>query len=111
MKKGDFMKKILILGAQLNGNDAVSNIIRSLIINYNSNYSFCLLSYGLKNEIFKYDDRIESIVIKNPFKFKFFYRILNKFYHILKLEDSSLSKYFLYKKILKYCKNEKYDSV
>ena len=105
------MKKVLIVGINKNGSDAVSNIIFPLIENYGKDNMFYCLGFAADNLKDKSSSNIINIPIKNPFVSNYFYRILRKFMHIVKIDNAKLASLYIYRSIRKYCKKINFDLI
>jgi len=105
------MKKILVVGASVNGSDAVSNIATLLADCGNENYLFYFLGFGDKNGNKKKINGIKDLTIVDPFKKNIFYRLLRKAMYIFKIDNAKLASHYVYKKIKKECNGIKFDYI
>ena len=108
-------KNILIIGASINSNDAVSNIIKKLLLCGDNSFTFYIFGYDrYKNEYnieqSKSKPRIIDLSIPNP-QLKLCYRVLDKMYRILHHDRDSITSMYAYYRLQRQCKGISFDLI
>lgn len=108
-------KRILIIGAAYNGEDAVSNILSDLCETMPDGYDFYM--FGYKNEVSGNTGncRIHDLSVLPPYKkhnlLSFFYRAKRRICHFFKIESYNITEMYAYQSLKKKSRNNHYDLV
>lgn len=103
------MKKVLIVGATINGRNAVSSIFRTIIEQDQNECVFYCFGYedgkDLQNDI-----GVIDFQVADPYK-GFAYRLLRKTYYTFKIDDCKLTSKYALRQLNRICANQQFDLV
>lgn len=105
------MQKILIVGASLSSNDAISNIINNMLACMNEDIIFYVFGYSNYNSVqANLSPQIVDLSVENP-RVKFIYRALDKMYRLVHLDREAITSVYAYQKMKYLCRGKKFDLI
>lgn len=105
------MKKILIVGASLSSNDAVSIIVNNLLTSKTDDIIFYVFGYSsYKKAQGDISTQIVDLSIKDP-RVKIIYKILNKTCKLVHFDQESITSAYAYRMMKHMCHGLKFDLI